>query len=100
MIRTLSCLVLFIALSLSANAQFIPQKFGKGLQILGKDSSFYLKLGFRFQNLHTSEWEVSDGEFSDYEGSFLVRRSRLKFDGWIHSSKLTYKLELGLSNRD
>jgi len=100
MIRLFSCLILVSAFSLSAHAQFIPQKFGKGFQVVGKDSSFYLKFGFRFQNLHTSEWDVDDGEFSDYDGSFLVRRSRLKFDGWIHSSKLTYKLELGLSNRD
>lgn len=30
----------------------------------------------------------------------LVRRCRLKFDGWAMNSKLKYKLELGISNRD
>ncbi|MCB0396923.1 MAG: porin, partial [Flavobacteriales bacterium] len=37
-----------------------------------------------------------------YNGSsaFLIRRSRLKMDGFVHSTKLKYKLELGLSNRD
>ena len=30
----------------------------------------------------------------------LIRRSRLKFDGFAYSPKLKYKLELGLSNRD
>ena len=30
-------------------AQVIPQKFGKGIQVYGKDSSFYMKIGLRFQ---------------------------------------------------
>jgi phosphate-selective porin OprO/OprP len=30
----------------------------------------------------------------------MVRRSRLKFDGFAYSPKLTYKMELGLSNND
>ena len=30
----------------------------------------------------------------------LIRRSRLKFDGFAFSPKLKYKVELGLSNRD
>ena len=30
----------------------------------------------------------------------LIRRSRLKFDGFAYSPKLKYKLVLGLSNRD
>lgn len=30
----------------------------------------------------------------------MVRRSRLKFDGWVYSPKVIYKFELGLSNRD
>ena len=30
----------------------------------------------------------------------LVRRARLKFSGFAYSPKLTYKLELGLSNKD
>jgi hypothetical protein len=34
------------------------------------------------------------------QSSFLIRRSRLKFDGYAVSPKLQYKLELGLSNRD
>ena len=41
-----------------------------------------------------------DGDFEKAESSFLVRRARLKFGGFAFSPKLTYKLELGLSNRD
>ena len=40
------------------------------------------------------------GENSKNESNLLVRRARLKFDGFAFSPKLTYKLELGLSNRD
>ncbi|MDG2492675.1 MAG: porin, partial [Flavobacteriaceae bacterium] len=39
-------------------------------------------------------------DFENRESNFLVRRSRLKFSGFAYNPKLTYKLELGLSNRD
>ena len=89
--------------TMNMNAQFTLDKFGKGLKLTGKDSTFYIKFGFRFQNLHTSEWTLENDEFSsatDYEGAFLIRRSRFKFDGWAFSPKLKYKFEVGLSNRD
>jgi len=74
-----------------------PTKFGKGIfNIVGKDSTFSMKIGARFQFLSTTM--MQDGE--NPETSFLVRRARLKFDGFAYSPKLTYKLELGLSNRD
>ena len=96
-------LTLVLCFSIVSSAQFIPKKFGKGFQVMGKDSSFYLKFGFRFQNLYTGEWSLANDEFSgaeNYETAFLIRRSRLKFDGWAYTPKLKYKFELGLSNRD
>ncbi len=98
--KILLSILIIIGIQTITSAQFIPQKFGKGLQVLGKDSTFFLKLGFRFQNLYTGEWTIKDGSFSDFEGGFLIRRMRLKFDGWAHNPKITYKLELALSNRD
>ena len=86
-----------------SSAQFHPQNFGKGFQVIGKDSTFYLKFGFRFQSLYTGEWSLTDDKLSnagDYETAFLIRRSRLKFSGFAYSTKLKYKIELGLSNRD
>lgn len=72
-------------------------KFGKGLfNLVGKDSSWTMKIGLRAQFLATSTW--ADGETN--EANFLIRRSRLKFDGYAYSPKLQYKIELGLSNRD
>ncbi|WP_299672151.1 porin [uncultured Polaribacter sp.] len=87
--------------SLSMNAQETnAPKFGKGLlNLKGKDSTWSMKVGLRFQTLATSQWEVNNG-LSNPETSMLIRRSRLKFDGFAYSPKLRYKVELGLSNRD
>ncbi len=90
-----------ICISLHAQETNAPV-FGKGLfNLVGKDSSFTMKIAARMQILAISEGQDdSDGFFSDNETNFLVRRARLKFDGYAYSPKLKYKLELGLSNRD
>ena len=87
----------------SLNAQMVNPKFGKGLQITAADSSFYLKLGFRFQTLYLNSWNLPQNNLSkleDYESAVFIRRSRLKFDGYAVTKKLKYKAELALSNRD
>ncbi len=84
-------------------AQLSVPSFGKGLRITSEDSTFYLKVGFRFQTLYQNQWQLPNNDFSsfeDYQSSLFIRRSRLKFDGWALSPKLTYKAELSLSNRD
>jgi hypothetical protein len=85
----------------STNAQKSnAPKFGKGLfNLIGQDSTWSMKVGLRFQSLATSSWDASAG-LSNPASSFLIRRSRLKFDGFAYSPKLKYKVELGLSNRD
>jgi hypothetical protein len=86
---------------LSTNAQETnAPKFGKGLfNLIGKDSTWSMKVGMRFQTLAIAGWDVSNG-LSNPSSSLLIRRARLKFDGFAYSPKLKYKLELGLSNRD
>lgn len=100
----LSFIVSIVLLSsLSLSSQSVTAKFGKGLQILGSDSTFYMKVGFRFQSLMTADWSLKDTENSyerDFGANALIRRSRIKMDGWITSPKLKYKVELSLSNRD
>jgi len=59
-----------------------------------------MKVGARMQFLAIGEWQSDDGSLVNPESNFLVRRARLKFDGFAFSPKLKYKLELGLSNRD
>ncbi len=101
--KLLMIAIIMLGCSHQSSAQFLSKKFGKGLQILGKDSTFYMKFGFRFQTLYTGEFNLEDANFfnqEDYSTGFVIRRSRLKFDGWAVSPKLTYKFELALSNRD
>ncbi|MCR8669432.1 OprO/OprP family phosphate-selective porin [Aestuariibaculum sp. M13] len=89
--------ILMLATSTYYAQETNAPKFGKGLfNLVGKDSSFTMKVGFRMQLLGTSTWQ--DGE--SLETSMLIRRSRLKFDGFAFSPKLQYKVELGLANRD
>ncbi|QOD60126.1 porin [Polaribacter haliotis] len=101
--KLLRTLVMFICVFhfLDTNSQKKnAPKFGKGLfNLVGKDSTFTMKIGLRFQTLATSNWDVQNG-LSNPESSILIRRSRLKFDGFAFSPKLKYKIELGLSNRD
>ena len=81
--------------------QIEAPKFGKGIRVLGQDSTYYLKMGFRFQNLYVADWSLSDdNNEGSFDAAFLVGRMRLKFDGWAVNPRLTYKLEIALSNRD
>ncbi len=83
----------FTVISQETNAP----KFGKGLfNLVGQDSTWTMKIATRMQFLAIANFE--DGESA--ESNFLVRRARLKFNGFAFSPKLKYKLELGLSNRD
>ncbi len=77
-------------------------KFGKGLyNVIAVDSSWSMKFGFRFQTLFVGDVNINEDDGPQGgESNFLIRRSRLKFGGFIYSPKLTYKAELGLSNRD
>jgi len=97
---TLITLFLFTFISMSAQETNAPE-FGKGLfNLVGKDSTYTMKIAARMQFLAIGEWQSEDGRLVNPESNFLVRRARLKFDGYAFSPKLKYKLELGLSNRD
>lgn len=84
------------------DAQITSPKFGDGIRITAADSSFYMRAGFRFQTLYTGEWRKNEGEssFNLESHSFLIRRSRLKFDGWVLSPRVAFKAEIALTNRD
>lgn len=93
---TLLGVLLFVITSLHAQ-EIKTGKFGKGIfNVVGTDSSWTMKVGLRVQLLGSSTWE--DGQKND--ANFLIRRSRLKFNGFAYSPKLKYKIELGLANRD
>lgn len=91
--------LLLLTITSTFAQEVTTSKFGKGLlNITGKDSTFYMNFSARMQYLSATSW--SEGDFENRESNFLVRRSRLKFSGFAYNPKLTYKLELGLSNRD
>lgn len=86
----------------SMHAQEISDtSFGKGLlNFVAKDSTFSVKFAPRFQVRSNSSWDYNGSDYDSPEYNFIVRRARLKFDGFAYSPKLKYKIELGLSNRD
>lgn len=96
-------LVLILSVCLTALSQEPnAPAFGKGLfNLVGKDSTWSMKIATRMQFLGIASWEEgADGGFVNPEQNFLVRRARLKFDGFAFTPKLKYKMELGLTNRD
>ncbi len=86
----------------TANSQEVTEtKFGKGmLNLVAKDSSWSVKFAPRIQFRATSQWDHDGDTYGKPEQNFLIRRARLKFNGFAFSPKLKYKIELGLSNRD
>lgn len=91
-----------LAFSVTSFSQEISDtKFGKGLiNFTAKDSSFSVKFAPRIQARYQTFWGHDGEQYTSPEHNFLIRRSRLKFDGWAYSPKLKFKIELGLSNRD
>jgi len=95
-------LAAFLALSFIlpdiVKAQNITEsKFGSGISLLARDSSFSMKFSTRFQTLYEG---VHDLEADKYKDNLLIRRARLKFDGFVYNPKIQYKIELGLSGSD
>ncbi|MBC5774209.1 FmdC precursor [Pontibacter sp. KCTC 32443] len=64
---------------------------------MAADSTFSIKIAPRFQVLYQGGNNPSTHTWDD---RFLIRRARLKFEGFAYSPKLEYKIELGLSNSD
>ncbi|UKM66045.1 OprO/OprP family phosphate-selective porin [Flavobacteriaceae bacterium GSB9] len=95
-------IALALSLVFTTHSQEISDtSFGKGLiNFVAKDSSFSVKFAPRFQVRSISSWDHNGNNYNSPEHNFIVRRARLKFDGFAYSPKLKYKIELGLSNRD
>ncbi len=94
-------LILFVTLLSNAQETNAPV-FGKGIfNLVGQDSTWSMHIAARMQFLAISTWDKdASGGLVSPEQSFLIRRARLKFDGFAYTPKLQYKIELGLSNRD
>ena len=85
----------------SVSQEVSAPKFGKGLlNIQGKDSTWTMNFSARVQYLTSTTWKKDGDSYGSPESNSLIRRSRLKFKGFAYDPKLTYKIELALSNRD
>ncbi|WP_430404396.1 porin [Fluviicola sp.] len=71
----------------------------RGIEFIGKDSLFSMKLQFRMQN-RAAMLTRSDKDLSAESYEFRVRRLRLKLEGFVYSPKLTYKIQLAFSRGD
>ena len=101
--KKIKLLLTLIVLSTALFGQEVTNNtFGKGLyNVIAKDSSYSMKFAIRMQSLYIGEWNVNDKDgVSAGKSQFLVRRARLKFGGFAFSSKVKYKIELGLTNKD
>lgn len=98
---SLVVVILFIGVQTGNSQEISDTKFGKGMiNFVAKDSSFSVKFAPRIQSRFESKWNYDGDAYEAGELNFLVRRARLKFDGFAVTPKLKYKIELGLSNRD
>ncbi len=95
--KTLLSLILVFSVQLVNAQDTLSSTWGKRLNFVAKDSTFALKFGFRFQTLYDGRYNLDTDEYQD---ALLVRRTRLKFDGWAIDPNIIYKLELAVSNRD
>lgn len=96
---TLVCIVASSMVFAQKQEAAIYTKSQKGIEFVGKDSIFSMRLQFRMQNraafLTRSEEELSAASYE-----FRVRRLRLKLEGFVYDPKLTYKLQLAFSRGD
>ena len=73
-------ILLLLSTSFMVNAQEIPStKFGKGIfNIVGKDSSWTMKVGARMQFLTLASWENDHGELTNGEARTRILQGTVK----------------------
>jgi phosphate-selective porin OprO and OprP len=73
--------------------------YSKGLGLTPPDSSFSLNLRFRMQN-RFGFTTVNDRDLNTKEWEAVVRRLRLRMDGFVYNPKITYVIQLSFSRGD
>ena len=93
--------LVFLALSIICFVTFAQgnqgNTLGKGIRFEAEDKSFSLQFNTRIQMLYEGFYA---GESNKYIDRMAIRRARLKFSGYAFSPKLTYKVQIGLTNLD
>jgi phosphate-selective porin OprO/OprP len=73
--------------------------FGKGVGITSPDSLYNVNIRFRIQNrIGATTFNQEDLNINQWE--MVVRRLRLRLDGYVYSPKITYVLQLSFSRGD
>lgn len=73
--------------------------FGNGVGITPRDSIFSLNIRFRMQN-RLAYSSMSDEDLSVKEFELIVRRLRLRLDGFVFSPKFAYAIQFSFSRGD
>ena len=87
----------FSSFGQEAPQTFSPISIDNGVVFRDADGNYEMKFKGRFQSLFLYSFTP---ETNSSTTSFLTRRARLKFDGFVHDPRFVYKVELGFSNRD
>lgn len=95
-------LILLILVPLLNYGQKIKaSKFGKGIiNFRDKNNEWGFDFTGRIQLLTKNSWNKEGLNFRDSGSNSGLRRARLKFGGFGFSQKITYYIELGLSEND
>ena len=95
-------LILLILVPLLIYGQKIKaSKFGKGIiNFRDKNNEWGFDFSGRIQLLTKNSWDKEGLNFRDSGSNSSLRRARLKFGGFGFSQKITYFIELGLSEND
>ena len=83
-------IVAFLSFSYAAQSQEISDtSFGKGLiNFVAKDSSFSVKFAPRIQFRTNTFWFHDGDKYGKANQNFIIRRARLKFDGFVGKPKI------------
>lgn len=97
-------LLLFTVLTLQSFAQHADNPmpyftFGKGIGITPRDSIYSVNIRFRMQN-RVAMTTMSDKDLSTKEFEMIVRRLRLRLDGFVYSPKFAYAIQFSFSRGD
>jgi len=94
-------IVLVLLINFVSTAQInqptMKMNFGQGIQFISADSSFTLALTGRIQSLFEARRDMVS---EDIGADFLLRRSRLNFQGTAFNPKFAYRIQIGFAHGD
>ncbi len=75
----------------------VTMESGKGIKFTSADSLFTLSLGGRIQTMFEGRYNQDNKTTS---GDFILRRSRLNFQGTAFDPRFTYRIQIGFAQGD